>query len=123
MKECPRRDEINKFLKSNLTSTVLTDPFPFQQQLVNHMSNQGNSSSTEEIQMMSSDNINLTPRSQSYDNPEEKKIEKPSLDKAPSTGSPASLSNGPLMIENPNLDMTLRPPKSTLTKVVFNPNS
>ena len=48
-KECPRRDEINKFLKSNLAPAVLTDPFPSQRQLVDHMSNQGNSSSTEEI--------------------------------------------------------------------------
>ena len=30
-KECPRRDEINKFLKSNPASTVLTNPFPSQQ--------------------------------------------------------------------------------------------
>ena len=49
MKECPQRDEINKFLKSNPALTVLTDPFPSQQQLVDHMSNQGNYSSIEEI--------------------------------------------------------------------------
>ena len=60
MKECPHRDEINKFLKSNPAPAVLTDPFPSQQQLVDHMSNQGNSSPTEEIQMMSSKTINLT---------------------------------------------------------------
>ena len=66
-KECTRRDEINKFLKSNHAPTVLTDPFPSQQQLVDHMSNQGNSSSIEEIRMMSSKTINLTTRSQSYD--------------------------------------------------------
>ena len=49
MKECPLCDEINKFLKSNPAPKVLTDPFPSQQQLVDHMSNQGNSSSREEI--------------------------------------------------------------------------
>ena len=71
---------------------------------------------------MSSKIINIETRSQSYDKPKEKKIKKPSLDKAPSTGSPASLSNGSLTIEKTNLDMILHPPKSTLRKVVFNPN-
>ena len=39
MKQCPHRDEITQFLKTNLTPTVLTDPFPSQQQLIYHMSN------------------------------------------------------------------------------------
>ena len=73
--------------------------------------------------MMSLETINRTTRNQSYDKPEEKKIEKPSLDKSPSTGSPSSSSNGPLTIENPNINMILCLPKSTLRKVVFNPNS
>ena len=73
--------------------------------------------------MMSSENINIATRSQLYDKPEENKIEKPYLDKAPSTGSSASSSNGPLTIEKPNLGMILHPLKSTLRKVVFNPNS
>ena len=30
-KECPRHEEINKFLKSNPTPTVLTDPFSSKQ--------------------------------------------------------------------------------------------
>ena len=38
IKECPRRDEINKFLKSNPALAILTNPFPSQQQLVDHMS-------------------------------------------------------------------------------------
>ena len=38
-----RHDEINNFLNTNPAPTVLTDPFPSQQQLVDHMSNQGNS--------------------------------------------------------------------------------
>ena len=58
-KECPRRDEISQFLKSNPTPAVLMDPFPSQQQLIDHMSNQGNSSSSEEIHMMSLDTINM----------------------------------------------------------------
>ena len=53
MKECPHHDEITLFLKTNLAPAVLTDPFPSQQQLIDHMSNQGNSSSLEEIHMMS----------------------------------------------------------------------
>ena len=72
---------------------------------------------------MSSDTINITTKSHSYDKLEEMKIEKPSPDKTPSTGSPASSSNGPLTIEKPNLDKILLPPKSTLRKVVFNPNA
>ena len=43
-KECPHRDEISHFLKSSPTPTVLTDPFPSQQKLIDHVSNQGNSS-------------------------------------------------------------------------------
>ena len=58
-KECPRWDEISQFLKSNPTPAVLTDPFSCQQQLIDHMSNQGNSSLSEEICMISLDTINL----------------------------------------------------------------
>ena len=39
MKECHRRDEITQFLKTNPAPAVLTDPFPSQQQLIDHMSN------------------------------------------------------------------------------------
>ena len=39
MKECPRRNEITQFLKTNPTLPVLTDPFPSQQQKIDHMSN------------------------------------------------------------------------------------
>ena len=46
MKECPLREEIIQFLKTNPTPVVLTDPFPSQQQLIDHISNQGNSSSS-----------------------------------------------------------------------------
>ena len=73
--------------------------------------------------MMLSETINITTRSQSYDKTEEKKIEKPSPDKGPCTSSTASSSNGPLTTEKPNIDMILCLPKSTLKKVVFNPNA
>ena len=48
------------------------DPFPSQQQLVDHISDQGNSSSSEEIHMMSSDTIHLQTQSQNYDKPADK---------------------------------------------------
>ena len=106
MKECPHHEEINKFFQTNPMPVVLTDPCPSQQQLIDHMSNQGNSSSSEEICMMSSKTINLQTRSQNYDKP---------------ASSPASSSNGPLTIKKPNLDMILHPPNSTLRNFVFNP--
>ena len=87
------------------------------------MSNQGNSSSIEEIQMMSSKTVSLTTHSQSYDKPEEKKNENSSPDKAPPIGSPTSSSNGPLTIKKPNLDMILCLPKSTLKKSFSNPKA
>ena len=99
------------------------DPFPSQQQLINHMSNQGNSSSSEEIRMMSLDTIHLQTQSHNYDKPADKNEDHLSSGKAPSTSSPESLSTVPLAIEKPTLDMILRPPKSTLRKVVFNPNA
>ena len=73
--------------------------------------------------MMSYETINLSTRSQSYDKVVQKKDENTSSDKFPSTSSPPSLSNGPLVIEKPNLDLILRPPKATLRNSVFNPNA
>ena len=87
------------------------------------MSNQENSSSSEEICMISSDTINLQTRSQNYDKLVDKKEYNSSLDKTPLTGSPTSSSNGPLTIEKPNIDMIFCPPKITLRMVFFNPNA
>ena len=87
------------------------------------MFNQGTSSSTEEIRMMSSYTINLNTHSHSYDKPVEKKDENHSSEKVPSTSFPLSSSNGPLVIEKPNLDLILRPPKANLRKDVFNANA
>ena len=72
---------------------------------------------------MSLDTINLNTCIHSYDKPIEKKDENPSSKKVPSTSSPPSSSNGPQVIEKPNLDLILQPPKATLRKVVFNPKS
>ena len=99
------------------------DPFPSQQQLVDHMSNQGNSSSSEEICVMSLDTIHLQTRSQNYDKPINKKEDQSSSGKSPSTSSLESSSTVPLSIEKPTLDMILHPPKSTLWKDFFNPNA
>ena len=78
------------------------------------MSNQRNSSSLDEIRMMLSDTISLQTWIQSYDKPANKKEDKSSSGKDPSTSSPESLSTVPLTIKKPTLDMILRPPKSTL---------
>ena len=73
--------------------------------------------------MMSSDTINLQTRSQNYDKPTDKKEDHSSLGKYPSTSSAEPSSTITLSNEKPTLDMVLRPPKSTLRKVVFNPNA
>ena len=91
------------------------DHFPSQQQLIDHMSNQGHSSSLEEICMMSSDTIHLQTRSQNYDKTVDKKEDHSSSRKSPSTV--------PLSIEKPTLDMIFHPPKSTLWKAIFNRNA
>ena len=90
-KECHYREEFNKFLKNTPTPIVLTDPFPTQQQFIDHQSLHGpSSSSIDEVKMMSSESINLNTRSQSYDPPLENKIdnappEKPSACTSPPT--------------------------------------
>ena len=59
-KKCPHHEEVNKFLKISPTLTVLKDPFPTQQQLIDHQSLHGPSSSfIDEVKMMSSETINL----------------------------------------------------------------
>ena len=122
-KECLHREEISKFLKSNPTPTVLIYPFPSQQQLIDHMSNQGTSGSIKEIKMMSLDTINFQTGIQIYDKPIDKNEDNSSLGKSPSIGSPESSSTGPLTIEKPNLNMVLHPWKSSLRKAIFNPNA
>ena len=59
-KEYPMNEEINKFLKNNPTPAVLIDPFPCQQQLIDHTSLHGASSSMEEIRMMSTEICGMT---------------------------------------------------------------
>ena len=65
-KECPRHEEFSKFLKDSPTPVVLKDPFPSQQQLIDHKSLNETYSSTDEVCMMSSETINLKTRAHSY---------------------------------------------------------
>ena len=102
---------------------VIIDPFPSQQQLIDHMSNQGTSGSMEEIRMMSLDTISLNTRIHSYKKLIEKKDKIHSSNKVPSTSSPPSSSNGPLTIKKPNIDLILHPPKCTLRNYFFSPNA
>ena len=73
-KECPRREEMNKFLKNNPTSTVLTEPFQYQQQLVDHTYLHEPSSSMDEIRMMSIETVGMTTRTKKMINLLRRKI-------------------------------------------------
>ena len=63
------------FLKNNPTPTILTDPFPSQQQLIDHASLHGASSSMEEIKMISAEIVGLTTRTKEYGKTTDKKDE------------------------------------------------
>jgi hypothetical protein len=73
--------------------------------------------------------VNLTTRSMTYDmpvKPDKPKIANgsPSYPLPPSANPPSvSPPSGPLQIEKPYFDSTLHPPKSTIQKSTFNPNS
>ena len=85
-------------MRTSPTPAVLKYPFPTQQQLINHQSLHGSSSSTDEVRMMSSETVNLNTRSHSYDHPPEKKYDQVLIEK-PSASTPPP-SNG-LHIEKP----------------------
>ena len=72
---------------------------------------------------MSSNTVSLQTQSRNYEKLADKKEDNSSLGKSPSTSSPESSSIVPVTKEKPNLDMVLHPPKSTLRKFVFNPNT
>ena len=107
-------------MKISPTPTVLKDPFPTQQQLIDHQSLHGPSSSIDEVNMISSETINLNTRAHIYDPPPEKKPDEVSSDK-PSASTPPP-SNG-IHIEKPIPEEIFHPPKSTLRKSVINPNA
>ena len=100
---------------------MLTKPFLSQQQLVDHESLHGASSSIEEVKMMSTETIRLTTRAQTYEKSPEKKGEDASSDNA--TSSSSSPSSNPLTIEKLIPDIISRDPKSPIRKSMFNPSA
>ena len=60
-KECPRHEEVNKFMKNPSTLVILNNPLPTQQQFIGHLSLHGSSSySINEFKMMSSESVHIT---------------------------------------------------------------
>ena len=99
-------------MKRSPTLAVLTNPFPTQQQLIDHQSLHGpSSSSIDEFKMMSRKTVHLNTQSQSYDPALENKTDNVPPEK-PSNSTPPP-PNG-LHIEKPIPDTILHPPKSTL---------
>ena len=75
-------------MKKSPTLKFLIDPFPTQQQLIDHQSLHGPTSTyIDEVKMMSSELINLNTGSQSYDPPLENKTDNVPLEK-PSASTP-----------------------------------
>ena len=108
-------------MKNTSTSTILTDPFPTQQQFINHQSLHGSSSSSiDEVNMMSIELVHIITRYYSYDPPPHKKGDNIPVDKT-STYVPPPTSG--LQIEKLVLDVVLRLPKSTICKSIFSPSS
>jgi hypothetical protein len=134
-RDFPHRNEVAKLFKGNSQPVVLTQPFPQQQSLVAQTPTPGGNSNQPHDEASTSDHIymfngvNLTTRSTTYDmpvKPDKSKIANGSaIDLLPSTVNPPSVSppSEPLYIEKPSFDSILCPPKSTIQKSTFNPNS
>ena len=131
-KYCPHHEEVNKILKGTPQSTILTNPFPPQQQQmvaqntvrlkggnVVHPS-QGDASSSSHV-LMCAETIELTMRVKTYDTFLDKYANGGALDH-PSTSTTTPLSS-PLHIEKPMSDLLLRPPKNIIHKSTFNPSA
>jgi hypothetical protein len=133
--DCPHRDEVAKRFKGNFQPAVLTQPFPQQQSLVAQTptlggsSNQPHDEASTNAHIYMFNGVNLTTRSVTYDmpvKPDKPKIANGSLSyPLPSFVNPPSVSppSGPLHIEKPSFESILRPPKRTIWKSTFNPNS
>ena len=100
-------------LKGSPTLEVLKDPFPTQQQLIDHQYLHGPSSSIDEVKLFPNEMINLNTRDHSYDLPPKQKSDEFQSDKHSASTPPSS--NG-LHIEKPIPEAIFRPPKSTLHK-------
>jgi hypothetical protein len=133
--DCPHHDEVAKRFKGNSQPVVLTHPFPQQQSLVAQTPTTGGSSNQPHDEASTSahiymfNEVNLTTCSATYDTPvkpDKLKTTNGSVpDPLPSSVSPpsASPSFNPLQIEKPSFDSILYPPKITIQKSTFNPNS
>jgi hypothetical protein len=126
---------VAKIFKGNSQPAVLTQPCPQQQSLVAQTPTAGGSSNQSHDEALTNthiymfNGINLTTRTATYDMPVKPDKSKTTNgyvpDPLPSFVSPPSTSppSGPLQIEKPSYDSILRPPKSTIWKSTFNPNS
>jgi hypothetical protein len=126
---------VAKIFKGNSQPAVLTQPFPQQQSLVAQTPTAGGSSNQSHDEASTSahiymfNGVNLTTRTATYDTlvkPDKPKTANSSSpDSLPSSVNPPSVipPSGPLQIEKPSFDSILPPPKSTIRKSIFNPNS
>jgi hypothetical protein len=120
MKDCPRRIEVTKFLQGAPkppTPTILSQPFPSQQQAQLVIHDQPSSSTTSYVLMCIGDskqsNVALTTRAKDYSLSKEKVDDLPPSSAQPSPATPPT--NDPLHLEQPSLDTVLRPhPKGVI---------
>ena len=98
----------------------MKDPFPSQQQLIDHKSLNETSSSTNEVRMMSSEMVNLNIRAHNYDPPSKNKPDDIPSEKPSTSTTPP---NNGLHIEKPIPDAIFHPQKGTLCKSIINPNA
>ena len=107
-------------MKNSPTPVFLKDPFPSQQQLIDHKSLNETSSSTAKVRMMFSGTVNLNIISQSYDPPLEKKPDDVPFEKPSASTHPP---NNGLHIEKPIGEEIFCPLKGTLHKSIINPKA
>jgi hypothetical protein len=123
-KYCPHREAITKYLKGTSQPvqqqhSVAQNPVPPQGGDPGHSHHGDASTSASEVYMFKT--VNVTTRANTYDTPPGDKPNGKAVDQ-PSNSTPPPSSN-PLQIEKPISDAVLRPPKSVIRKVVFNPNA
>jgi hypothetical protein len=111
-KDFPRRVEVNKFLQGTSkpsTSAVLSQPFPSQQHASLVIHDQPSTSTTSYVLMCTGDSTKdsdaLTTRAKDYTSSKEKVDDLPPSLVQPSPPTPPT--NGPLHIEQPNLDTVI----------------
>jgi hypothetical protein len=127
-KDCPRRAEVTKFLQGTpkpSTPTVLSQPFPSQQQAQLVIHDQPSTSTTSYVLMCTGDskqnNVAITTRAKDYSPSNEKVDDLPPALVQPSPPTPPT--NGPLHLERPRFDTVVRPPKGVVQKLAFNPHA